>query len=91
MAYRVIILPSGEADLASLDPAVRDRALKRLIWLGQNGESVIHHHLVSMPDDLAGLCRIRIGDYRLLYWVYPADKALKVYRVQHRREVYRGL
>ena len=42
-------------------------------------------------EDLAGLCRLRIGDHRILYWVYPQRGALKVYRIQHRREVYRNL
>ena len=89
MAYQVIVLPSAEADLTSLDPAIRSRVLQRLVWLGQNAEVIIHHRLASMPDDLTGLCRIRIGDYRVLYWPYPKDKIVKVYRVQHRREVYR--
>ena len=27
-----------------------------------------------MPDDLAGLCKLRIGDWRILYWIYHARK-----------------
>ena len=89
MAHQVLILPAAEADLASLDPAARNLVLQRLVWLGQNADAIIHHRLVNMPEDLAGLCRLRIGDYRVLYWVYQAKSTLKVYRVQHRREVYR--
>ena len=91
MAYQVLILPAAEADLASLDPTARNRALRRLVWLGENADAIIHHRLVNMPEDLAGLCRMRIGDYRVLYWLHPAQRILKVYRVQHRREVYREL
>jgi len=47
--------------------------------------------LTNLPDDLAGLCRFRVANHRILYWPYPDAKVLKVYRVQHRREVYRGL
>ena len=43
------------------------------------------------PDDLAGLCKLRVGDYRILYWVYPAKKLIRIYRVQHCSEIYRQL
>jgi len=33
--------------------------------------------------------RIRVGDYRVLYEIYDARKIVKVYRIAHRREVYR--
>ena len=91
MAYRVIVLPSAEADLERLDASIRRHVLRRLAWLGENAAQVVHHHLANMPDDLAALCRFRVGDYRVLYWSYLKQGLLKIYRVQHRREVYRGL
>lgn len=91
MAYRVIVLPSAERDLERTDAEIRRRVLRRLIWVAENASEVVHHRLANMPDDLAGLCRIRVGDYRILYWVYPDRRLLKVYRIQPRREVYRGL
>ena len=45
--------------------------------------------LVGMPDELSGLCKLRIGDWRILYWVYPAQSLVRIYRIQHRSEVYR--
>ena len=91
MAYQVIVLASAEADLESMDPAARTHVLKRLVWLGENAAEMIHHRLTNLPDDLAGLTRLRAGHYRILYWVYPERALLKVYRIQHRREVYRHL
>lgn len=91
MAYRVIVLPAAESDLERVDREARVRVLRRLAWLGENAPAIVHHRLANMPDDLAGLCRMRVGDYRVLYWVYPGQALVKVYRVQHRREVYRGL
>lgn len=35
--------------------------------------------------------RVRTGDYRVIYAVDDADRIVTVARVQHRREVYRGL
>ncbi|MCX5749445.1 MAG: type II toxin-antitoxin system RelE/ParE family toxin [Candidatus Saganbacteria bacterium] len=33
--------------------------------------------------------RIRIGDYRILYTIDDGQRLVAVYRVKHRREVYR--
>ena len=33
--------------------------------------------------------RVRVGDYRVLYVVNDAARLIVVYRVKHRREVYR--
>jgi mRNA interferase RelE/StbE len=52
---------------------------------------MIHRRLVGMPDDLAGLCKLRVGDWRILYWIYHPEKIVRIYRIQHRSEVYRDL
>jgi mRNA interferase RelE/StbE len=91
VAHRIIVLPSAEADLEKLDPEIRRRILRRVVWLGENASQIIHHQLANMPDELAGLCRLRVGDYRVLYWPYRQQEELKVYRIQHRSEIYRHL
>jgi len=91
VAYRLIVLPSAETDLEALEPQVRRRVLRRLVWLRENASEVVHHRLANMPDDLAGLCRYRVGQYRILYWVYPGRQLLKIYRIEHRRDVYERL
>ena len=52
---------------------------------------MIHRRLVGMPDDLAGLCKLRVGDWRIIYWIYHGEKIVRIYRIQHRSEVYRDL
>ena len=60
-------------------------------WLAENAVGMVHRRLVGMPADLAELCKLRVGDYRILYWIYPAKKLVRIYRIQHRSEVYRSL
>jgi mRNA-degrading endonuclease RelE of RelBE toxin-antitoxin system len=48
-----------------------------------------HVEIGSKADVLAGLCKLRIGDWRMLYWVYHAEDLIRIYRIQHRSEVYR--
>ncbi|MCD6220500.1 type II toxin-antitoxin system RelE/ParE family toxin [Candidatus Calescamantes bacterium] len=91
MEYKTIILPSAVADLEKLPKERRSKILRRIKWLSQNAEFVIHHQLRNMPPDLRGLCRLRSGAYRILYWFYPEERVIKVYQVRHRSSIYRRL
>jgi mRNA interferase RelE/StbE len=91
VAYRIIVLASAEADLEKLDPDVRKRILRRIVWLGENASQIVHHQLANMPNEFVGLCRLRVGDYRILYWLNRQQEILKLYRVQHRSEVCKHL
>jgi mRNA-degrading endonuclease RelE of RelBE toxin-antitoxin system len=91
MAYRVEVGPKARIQLDELDAAVGAAVERKIIWLAQNATTMVHRRLVGMPDDLAGLCKLRAGDWRILYWIYHAQKIVRIYRIQHRSEVYRGL
>ena len=91
MAYRVEVGRKATAQLDELDPIVGSAVERKIIWLAQNAPVMIHRRLVSMPEDLAGLCKLRVGDWRILYWVYHAEKIVRIYRIQHRSEVYRNI
>ena len=74
MAYRVEVGPKAKRQLEELDAAVGAAVERKIIWLAQNGATMVHRRLVGMPDDLAGLCKLRVGDWRILYWIYDAPK-----------------
>jgi mRNA interferase RelE/StbE len=89
MSYRVEIGSRADAQLAELDSAIGASVERKIQWLAENAAVMIHRRLVGMPDDLAGLCKLRIGDWRILYWVYHREEIVRIYRIQHRSEVYR--
>lgn len=91
VAYRVEIGSHADAQLARLDASVGIGIERKIQWLAENAASMVHRRLVGMPDDLSGLCKLRIGDYRILYWVYHPQTVVRIYRIQHRSEVYRDL
>jgi mRNA-degrading endonuclease RelE of RelBE toxin-antitoxin system len=91
MAYSVEIGPQADAQLHDLDAAIGATVEKKILWLAENAAVMIHRRLVGMPDDLAGLCKLRVGHWRILYWIYPAETLVRIYRVAHRSEVYRDL
>jgi len=91
MSWHVEIGAQAEAQLADLDAVIAASIERKIVWLVENASSVVHRRLVGMPQELAGLCKLRLGDYRILYWVYPEKKLIRLYRIQHRSEIYRNL
>jgi mRNA interferase RelE/StbE len=89
--HRVEIGSTADAQLADLDAAIGASVERKIQWLAENADAMVHRRLVGMPEELAGLCKLRVGDHRILYWNYPAQKLVRIYRIQHRSEVYRRL
>ncbi|MBI5025326.1 MAG: type II toxin-antitoxin system RelE/ParE family toxin [Nitrospirae bacterium] len=89
--YKVTILPDAEKSFKKLDKPVQLRIAEKIDWLANNVDKIIHHPLTSLPDELRGLCRMRAGDYRILYWVYNEEKHIKIYEIEHRSKDYRSI
>ena len=81
MSYRIEIGPRADAQLAALDAAIGASVERKILWLGQNAATIVHRRLVNMPDALSGLCKLRVGDYRILYWVYHSQKPFRLYPI----------
>jgi mRNA interferase RelE/StbE len=91
VSYQVEIGGKADAQFDELATAIGAGVERKIQWLADNAAGMVHRRLVGMPEDLAGLCKLRVGDYRILYWIYPAKKIVRIYRIQHRSEVYRHL
>ena len=63
MPYRIEVGAKAEAQLAALDPVIGASVERKIAWLAENADQMVHRRLVGMPEDLAGLCKLRIGDY----------------------------
>jgi mRNA interferase RelE/StbE len=83
--YRVFVERSAEKDLRRLPLDVRFRVADALRSLANDPRPVGSRKLPGMKRDW----RIRVGDYRIIYEIADAVKVVRVYRVRHRREVYR--
>lgn len=89
--YKITFLPDAEESFKKLDTAVQKRIAMKVDWFVENADKIVHHPLTSLPDDLRGLCRIRIGDYRMLYWIYTENRQIKIYDIEHRSRNYRSI
>ena len=80
------ILESAARELASLDRPTAARVVTKVRWLAGNFDKVRPEPLTGQ---LAGLFKLRVGPYRVIYEVLSNQEILVVHAVGHRREVYR--
>ena len=84
-SYLVKLMPQAQKDLDGFSGKLLSRFEE--IILGLYDEPRPHN-----SKKLSGggsRWRIRTGDYRILYEIDDESRLVKVYRVAHRREVYR--
>ena len=65
MGYRVEVSSRADSQLAELDPIIGASIERKILWLAENASVIVHRRLVGMPDDLAGLCKLRVSDWRI--------------------------
>lgn len=84
--YRIIILPNAYEGLAGLDKAIAQRVTNRLDWLAENIGSI---RPLPLKGSLSGFCKLRVGDWRIIYEVVHDERAIYIHKVGHRREIYK--
>ena len=83
MAFNINYKKSIERDLSRLDKAEARRILDKI-------EKELSERAQSFPvlkGEFAGLRKLRIGDYRVVFTIMDND--VLVLRIGHRREIYR--
>lgn len=87
MTYSVRLDKAAKRDLDRLDARIRRQVLGNTLALGDN----------PRPQDVKQLrgrervYRVNSGEYRILYRIDDQARVVTVFRVRHRREVYRNL
>lgn len=84
--YQIRVLDSAAHELAQLDQKIARRLVKRIRWLAANIEAIKPDPL---SGDLAGLYKLRVGDYRVAYEILHSEQMIVVHLIGHRREIYR--
>ena len=84
--YGIRILDAATRELARLDKREARRIVQRLRWLARNVDSVTPE---ALTGELAGLCKLRVGDYRVIYEILRNEPTLLVHAIGHRRDIYR--
>jgi len=87
MTYRIVIDDKALAKLAKLPKKIRRQIADKIDKLASNprppGSTVLQQN--------KSLCRIRSGDYRIVYQIRQEQVLVLVIRIGHRKEVYKKL
>ena len=84
--YTINFTPQGLKSLESLDREIGQRILNKLKWFINHIDEV---HGIPLTDDFAGLYKIRVGDWRIIYNINHNERSITVHKIGHRRDIYK--
>ncbi len=85
MNWQIDITRDARKDLAGLQSSMQARISKAILALEKNPFPLGCKKLKNRDG-----YRIRVGDYRVLYFVDATTKTIVIGVIRHRREVYRN-
>ena len=83
--YEVAVPKSVTKQIRHLPVQVRGRVLEKVAALAAEPRPAACRKLIAEDD----LYRLRVGDYRIVYFVDDSNQRVVISRVAHRRDVYR--
>lgn len=84
MSYRIQFESKASKEFSKLSREIQERLADVIDDLANNPLPPAAKKLTQIEG-----YRVRKGDYRILYTIDEAAKVVTIYRVGHRREVYR--
>ncbi|MEI7781405.1 MAG: type II toxin-antitoxin system RelE/ParE family toxin [Planctomycetota bacterium] len=84
MKYAIDVLRSAQKRLAKLSPQDQDRIVAAIAGLSEAPRPAGSQKLTGRDA-----MRIRVGDYRVIYEINDASRALLIVVIAHRKDAYR--
>lgn len=85
MSHRVEIAPAASRQIRGLEKPAQAKILRVFHMLADNPRPPSCKKLAGEES----LCRVRTGDYRIIYELRDASLLVLVVKVRHRRDIYR--
>ena len=82
--YKIEIISSARKDMDSLEKKFFIQVKDKILALASEPRP---HNSIKLTADEG--YRVRSGDYRILYRIDDKKKVVYIYRIKHRKEVYR--
>ena len=83
--YKLLLRPSAVRDLKKLNEPIHERIIRAIVALSENPRKPGAKKLIGTENEW----RIRIGNYRVLYEIDEKSEIVRIFRIAHRKEVYR--
>jgi mRNA interferase RelE/StbE len=84
--YQIRILRATTRELERLDKPIARRVVERINWLAANLDDLRPE---AYAGDLAGLYKLRVGNYRVIYEIVHDERLIVIHQIGHRSEIYR--
>ena len=83
--YEIEVKQKAFKELGRIHPVIGRRILTAIETLKENPRPRNTHKLAESENSY----RIRVGDYRVIYYIDDQVRLVTVFRIAHRREAYR--
>ena len=83
--YEILLEQSAEKDLRKLPKNIFYQIIAKIKLLSENPRPDGVKKLIN----LSNYWRIRIGSFRVIYEINDPEKFIKVYKIKHRKDVYK--
>jgi len=83
--YKISIKNSAEKDIDRINEPYLGKIMNEIEILGNNPRNEKVKKLVGKTDEY----RLKVGKYRILFYIIEDEKAVKIARVLLRKEAYR--
>ncbi len=84
LIYKIKLIPQAQKDLDKFPPKIFNQIKNEILKLAPDPRP---HGVIKLTNQEG--YRQRSGDYRILYRIDDAAKEIYIYRIKHRKEVYR--
>jgi len=85
VAYNIVLSPLAERQFRKLNKFLQKPLKPHIDALAMEPRPPGTAKVAGEPR----LYRIRVGDYRIVYYVWDTEKHILIAKIAHRREVYR--
>ena len=84
--YSVELKTEALVSLERLTQVEKNRIIRKIYWLATNFDSITPDYLTA---NLAGLFKLRVGNYRVVYSFSRELRIITIHIIGHRSEIYR--
>jgi mRNA interferase RelE/StbE len=82
--YRIAFRPSVVQDLTHVDGPMAQRLFDKTKWLASNVGNLRHE---PIAEDLPGLCKYAVGDWRIFYSIDRTDQFVDIHGIVKHAQV----
>lgn len=83
-SYTILLSKKARKQLDKLTDQIVDPILEAIAELGKNPRPVGYKKLKGRNG-----CRIRVGNYRIIYEIYDSELLVDLIAVGHRKDIYK--